>query len=49
MAESASGPLLHPAVGQVVDEAAMIQGHQIRFATVDLGLSLARSEGSCGG
>ena len=31
-----SGLLLHPSVGEDVDEAAVIQGHRIRFATVDL-------------
>ena len=34
--QHASGLLLHPAVGRHVDEAATIQGHRIRFATVDL-------------
>ena len=33
---TASGMLLHPSVGREVDEAATIQGHRIRFATVDL-------------
>ena len=33
---SASGILLHPSVGEDVDESATIQGHRIRFATVDL-------------
>ncbi len=33
---NASGLLLHPSVGRHVDEAATIQGHRIRFATVDL-------------
>jgi 5-methylcytosine-specific restriction enzyme subunit McrC len=28
--------LLHPAIGATVDEAIMLQGHFIRFATVDL-------------
>ena len=32
----ASGMLLHPAVDGDIDEAATIQGHRIRFATVDL-------------
>ena len=32
----AAGLLLHPSVGCDVDEAATIQGHRIRFATVDL-------------
>ncbi|TXK61090.1 5-methylcytosine-specific restriction endonuclease system specificity protein McrC [Alkalisalibacterium limincola] len=35
-ADSASGLLLHPAINQDVDETAVIQGHPIRFATVDL-------------
>ena len=33
---AASGMLLHPTVGGEVDEAVTIQGHRIRFATVDL-------------
>ena len=33
---SASGMLLHPSVGEEFDEAATIQGHRIRVATVDL-------------
>ena len=33
---SASGMLLHPSVGEEFDEAVTIQGHRIRFATVDL-------------
>lgn len=36
LADSASGLLLHPAVGESVDEAVRMQGHTIRFATVDL-------------
>lgn len=35
-AENASGLLLHPAVGVTIDEWVWIQGHRIRFATVDL-------------
>lgn len=35
-ADCASGLLLHPAVGQLVDETVVIQGHKIWFATVDL-------------
>lgn len=35
-ADSAGGLLLHPAVGADVDETAVVQGHGIRFATVDL-------------
>lgn len=34
--DRAEGLLLHPSVGKDVDEAAVIQGHPIRFATVDL-------------
>ena len=37
LAASASGLLLHPSVGDMVNEAVVIQGHEIRFATVDLG------------
>ena len=33
---TACGLLLHPSVGEEVDESATIQGHRIRFATVDL-------------
>lgn len=36
MADRASGLLLHPALGTQVDESVVIQGHRIRFATVDL-------------
>ena len=35
-ADRAEGLLLHPSVGEMVDETAVIQGHPIRFATVDL-------------
>lgn len=31
-----TGILLHPAIGEDVDESAVIQNHRIRFATVDL-------------
>jgi len=34
---NSTGLLLHPAAGSMVDESAVIQGHEIRFATVDLG------------
>ena len=34
---NAEGLLLHPSVGETVNEAVVIQGHEIRFATVDLG------------
>ncbi len=36
LADCASGLLLHPAIGQMFDEMVLIQGHPIRFATVDL-------------
>lgn len=36
LADTASGVLLHPVVDQELDEAVVIQGHHIRFATVDL-------------
>jgi 5-methylcytosine-specific restriction enzyme subunit McrC len=36
LADSASGLLLHPSIGEMVDETVSIQGHNIRFATVDL-------------
>lgn len=36
LADAASGLLLHPSLGQMIDETAVIQGHPIRFATVDL-------------
>jgi 5-methylcytosine-specific restriction enzyme subunit McrC len=37
LAAKASGLLLHPSVGDMVNEAVVIQNHEIRFATVDLG------------
>jgi len=36
LADSATGLLLHPSLGNTVDETVVIQGHRIRFATVDL-------------
>ena len=36
LADSADGILLHPAIGETVDEAITLQGHGLRFATVDL-------------
>ena len=39
LADCAEGLLLHPSVGERVDETAVIQGHRIRFATVDLAAS----------
>jgi 5-methylcytosine-specific restriction enzyme subunit McrC len=35
-ADTASGMLLHPSIGADIDEEVVIQGHAIRFATVDL-------------
>jgi 5-methylcytosine-specific restriction enzyme subunit McrC len=37
LAENASGLLLHPSVGDMFNEAVVIQKHEIRFATVNLG------------
>jgi 5-methylcytosine-specific restriction enzyme subunit McrC len=34
--QCACGLLLHPSIGQAVDETVIIQGHPVRFATVDL-------------
>jgi hypothetical protein len=36
LADSASGLLLHPSAGSMVDETVVIQGQPLRFATVDL-------------
>ena len=36
LADAAEGILLYPVVGQHIDEWAMIEGHRIRLATVDL-------------
>ena len=36
LARNASGLLLHPSIGENVDETVKIQGHAIRFVTVDL-------------
>lgn len=36
LADLAEGLLLHPAIGVAVDDAIMLQGHLIRFATIDL-------------
>lgn len=36
LADLAEGLLLHPAIGVAVDETIMLQGHSIRFATIDL-------------
>jgi 5-methylcytosine-specific restriction enzyme subunit McrC len=40
-ADSAAGLLLHPAIDADVDESVSIQGHRLRFATVDLTASHA--------
>jgi 5-methylcytosine-specific restriction enzyme subunit McrC len=37
--DNAAGLLLHPSVGKMVDETVTIQGHSIRFSTVDLSSS----------
>jgi len=36
ISKHAVGLLLHPSVGRMLDETVVIQGHPIRFATVDL-------------
>ena len=36
LANDTSGLLLHPSTGEMMDESVTIQGHSIRFATVDL-------------
>lgn len=36
LATNATGLLLHPSLGDMVNEAVVIQNHEIRFATVDL-------------
>jgi 5-methylcytosine-specific restriction enzyme subunit McrC len=35
--DGAEGLVLHPSVGSMLDESVVIQGHKIRFMTVDLG------------
>jgi 5-methylcytosine-specific restriction enzyme subunit McrC len=35
-ADRAEGLLLHPSIGKSIDEAVVMQGHRIRFMTVDL-------------
>jgi 5-methylcytosine-specific restriction enzyme subunit McrC len=43
VANAAEGLLLHPSVGgEIVDEAVQIQGHTIRFSTVDLSLPASK-------
>jgi len=41
LADHADGLLLHPAVEKSVDETVVVQGHRIRFATIDLTASAA--------
>jgi len=36
LANNANGMLLHPSIGNMIDETVVIQDHAIRFATVDL-------------
>lgn len=38
MADKAEGLLLYPAISRSLDEAVTIQGHRLRFATVDLSM-----------
>lgn len=39
LADRAAGLLLHPSVGEMIDETVVMQNHAIRFATVDLAAS----------
>ena len=39
IADNASGLLLHPAVNDMINETVVVQGHAIRFASVDLAAS----------
>lgn len=39
LSDHATGLLLHPSLGEMVDETVVIQGHAIRFGTVDLAAS----------
>lgn len=45
LAANATGLLLHPSVGDMVNEAVVIQNHEIRFATVDLGATAKEIRG----
>ena len=36
LADKATGILLHPSIGSMLNESVAIQGHEIRFATIDL-------------
>ena len=42
LANASSGLMLHPSTGEMIDETAVIQGHAIRFATVDLAASASK-------
>ena len=37
LSQNSAGLLLHPSMGEMVNEFVTIQGHEIRFATVNLG------------
>jgi 5-methylcytosine-specific restriction enzyme subunit McrC len=39
LADCAAGPLLHPSPGEMLNEAVIIQNHEIRFSTVNFGTS----------
>jgi 5-methylcytosine-specific restriction enzyme subunit McrC len=41
LAKNASGILLHPSIDEMIDETVVIQGHSIRFSTIDLGADTA--------
>ena len=48
MSYRSTGVLLYPAIDTCIDEAAVIQGHEVRFATVNLAAPTARpSGGNC--
>ena len=44
LCDNAEGILLHPAIDVNVDETLLIQGHEIRFVTVDLMLPTSEIE-----
>jgi 5-methylcytosine-specific restriction enzyme subunit McrC len=39
VADCAAGLLLHPSIGETINEAVVIQNHELRFSTVDLAAS----------
>lgn len=45
LSDRASGLLLHPSVGAMTDETVVIQGHAIRFGTVDLAATAGEIRG----